>query len=49
MKGDRAVDPAIIPGEAESLGKIRVAWLTKLFSKILEGERIPDEWKKKKY
>ena len=47
MKGGKAVGPDKIPVEAwRSLGDMAVDWLTRLFNGILEGERMPDEWRK---
>ena len=47
MKGGKAVGPDQIPVEAwRSLGEMAVGWLTELFNRILDGERMPEEWRK---
>ncbi len=47
MKGGKAEGPDKIPVEAwRSLGEMAVGWLTRLFNGILEGERMPNEWRK---
>ena len=47
MKTGKAVGPDDIPVEAwRCLGELTVNFLTRLFNKILEDERIPDEWKR---
>ncbi len=47
MKGGKAVGPDKIPVEAwRSLGEMAVGWLTRQFNRILEGERMPGEWRK---
>ncbi|CAL5426828.1 unnamed protein product [Camellia sinensis] len=47
MKSDKALGPDDIPIEAwKYLGKNRVAWLTRLFSKILLTRNMPNEWRK---
>ena len=46
MKVGKAVGPDIIPIEAWiGLGEIAVDFLTTVFNKILESEKMPDEWK----
>ncbi|GMP25038.1 hypothetical protein CsSME_00002089 [Camellia sinensis var. sinensis] len=47
MKSKKALGPDDIPIEAwKCLGKKGVAWLTRLFSKILLTRNMPDEWMK---
>ncbi|CAL5400242.1 unnamed protein product [Camellia sinensis] len=47
MKSNKALGPDDIPIEAwKCLGKKGVAWLTRLFSKILLTRNMPDEWRK---
>jgi len=47
MKSDKAVGPDDIPVEAwRCLGEIAEKFLTKLFNRILESERMPDEWRR---
>ena len=47
MKNGKSVGPDEIPIEAwRSLGGIAVTWLTRLFNRLLEGEKMPDEWRK---
>ena len=47
MKNGKAVGPDDIPVEAwRSLGDMAVRFLTKLFNRILEGERMPEEWRR---
>ena len=46
MKTGKAVDPDDIPVEAwKCLGELTVDFLTRLFNKILEDERMSDEWR----
>jgi len=46
VKGGKAVGPDSIPVEAwRSVEELPVAWLTRLFNKLLEGEK-PEEWRK---
>ena len=46
MKSGKAVGPDGIPVEAwKCLGEMAVGLLTRLFNKILESERMPDEWR----
>ena len=46
MKTGKAVGPDDIPVEAwRCLGELTVDFLTGLFNKILEDERMPDEWR----
>ncbi len=45
MKVGKAYEPDGIPIEVwKCLGDIRVAWLTKLFNKILISKKMHDEW-----
>nr|XP_027214260.1 uncharacterized protein LOC113807245 [Penaeus vannamei] len=47
MKGDKAVGTDSIPVEAwKSLEKLAVAWPTRLFNKLLEEEKMPEERRK---
>ena len=47
MKNGKAVGPDDIPVEAWiCLGDMAVRFLTRLFNRILEGERMPEEWRK---
>ena len=47
MKNGKAVGPDDIPVEAwRSLGDMAVRFLTRLFNRILRGERMPEEWRK---
>ena len=47
MKGNKAVGPDGIPVEAwRCLGEVGVVFLTRLFNNSLEGEKMPDEWRK---
>ncbi|CAL5326839.1 unnamed protein product [Camellia sinensis] len=47
MKSNKALGPDDIPIEAwKCLGKKGVAWLIRLFSKILLTRNMPDEWRK---
>lgn len=49
MKRGKAVGPDSIPIESwKCLGKMEVTWLTKLFSMILGGERMPDFQKQRR-
>ena len=46
MKSGKAVGPDGIPVEAwKCLGEMAVEFLTRLFNKILESERMPEEWR----
>ena len=46
MKVGKAVGPDNIPIEAWiGLGEIAVDFLTTVFNKILESEKMPDEWR----
>ncbi|GLD48595.1 uncharacterized protein AKAME5_000254900 [Lates japonicus] len=45
MKSGKAVDPDDIPVEVwKCLGEVAVEFLTRTFNKILESERMPEEW-----
>ncbi|KAI5618310.1 hypothetical protein C0J50_22292 [Silurus asotus] len=47
MKSGKSVGPDDIPVEAwRCLGEMAVEFLTRLFNTILEGERMPKEWRK---
>ena len=47
MKNGKAVDPDDIPVEAwRNLGDMTVRFLTKLFNRIFEGERMAEEWRR---
>ena len=47
MKNGKAVGPDNIPVEAwKYLGEIAVVFLTRLFNRILSGERMPEEWRR---
>ena len=47
MKTGKAVGPHDIPVEAwRRLGELVIDFLARLFNKILEDERMPDEWKR---
>ena len=47
MKIGKAVGPDDIPVEVwRCLGELAVDFLTRLFNKILEDERMPDEWRR---
>ncbi|KAI5089302.1 histone H4 transcription factor [Silurus meridionalis] len=47
MKIGKSVGPDDIPVEAwRCLGEMAVGFLTRLFNRILEGEKMPEEWRK---
>ncbi|KAF7709193.1 hypothetical protein HF521_016043 [Silurus meridionalis] len=47
MKIGKSVGPDDIPVEAwRCLGEMAVEFLSRLFNKILEGERMPEEWRR---
>ena len=47
MKTGKTVRPDDIPVEAwKCLGELAINFLTRLFNKILEDERMPDEWRR---
>ncbi|KAI5100986.1 hypothetical protein C0J45_9972 [Silurus meridionalis] len=47
MKNGKSVGPDDIPVEAwRCLGEMAVEFLTRLFNRILEGERMPGEWRR---
>ncbi|KAK3556890.1 hypothetical protein QTP70_022395 [Hemibagrus guttatus] len=46
MKSGKAVDPDDIPVEVwKCLGEAAVEFLTSLFNRVLESERMPEEWR----
>lgn len=44
MKRGKAIGPDCIPLETRDVKEMAVVFLTWFFNKILESERIPDEW-----
>ncbi|KAI5620741.1 hypothetical protein C0J50_19613, partial [Silurus asotus] len=47
MKSGKSVGPDDIPVEAwRCLGEMAVEFLTRLFNRILEGETMPEEWRR---
>ncbi|KAI5606596.1 hypothetical protein C0J50_2095 [Silurus asotus] len=47
MKNGKSVGPDDIPVKAwRCLGEMAVEFLTRLFNRILEGERMPEEWRR---
>ncbi|KAI5618058.1 hypothetical protein C0J50_22647, partial [Silurus asotus] len=47
MKNEKSVGPDDIPVEAwRCLGEMAVEFLTRLFNRILEGEGMPEEWRR---
>ncbi|KAI5628469.1 receptor tyrosine-protein kinase erbB-3 precursor [Silurus asotus] len=47
MKSGKSVGPDDIPVEAwRCLGEMAVEFLTRLFNRILEGEKMPEEWRR---
>ncbi|KAK3509854.1 hypothetical protein QTP70_015741 [Hemibagrus guttatus] len=47
MKSGKALGPDDIPGEVwKCLGEAAVEFLTSLFNKVLESERMPEEWRR---
>ncbi|KAI5089396.1 hypothetical protein C0J45_20804 [Silurus meridionalis] len=47
MKSGKSVGPDDIPVEAwRCVGEMAVEFLTRLFNRILEGEKMPEEWRK---
>ncbi|KAK3514994.1 hypothetical protein QTP70_003257 [Hemibagrus guttatus] len=47
MKGGKAVGPDDIPVEVwKCLGEAAVEFLTSLFNRVLESERMPEEWRR---
>lgn len=47
MKSGKAVGPDNIPTEAwKCLGEVAVAFLTNLFNRMLDGEAMPEEWRR---
>ena len=45
IKTGKAVGPDNIPIEARKCLELTIDFLTRLFNKILEDERMPDEWR----
>ena len=46
MKNGKAVDPDYIPVEVwKCLGEIALEFLTKLYNRMMESERMPEEWR----
>ena len=47
MKKGKAVGPDELPVEAwKCMGKIEIKFLTRLFNRLLMGERMPEEWRR---
>ena len=47
MKKDKAVRPDELPVEVwKCMGKIGMEFLTRLFNRLLIGERMPEEWRR---
>ena len=47
MKNGKAVGPDEIPVEAwKCIGEPAVKVMTRLFNRLLKGEKMPDEWRK---
>ncbi|KAK3527786.1 hypothetical protein QTP86_006772 [Hemibagrus guttatus] len=47
MKSGKALGPDDIPGEVwKCLGEAAVEFLTSLFNRVLESERMPEEWRR---
>ena len=47
MKKDKAVRPDELPVEVwKCMGKIGIEFLTRLFNRLLIGERMPEEWRR---
>ena len=47
MKSGKVVGPNDIPVEVWCLGEVAVGFLTRLFNRILETDKMPDEWGEK--
>ena len=46
VKKGKAVGPDDIPVEARKvLGRMGIEWLTAVFRKIMETEKMPDDWR----
>ena len=46
MKKGKAVGPDELPVEVwKSMGKMGIKFLTRLFNRLLIGERMPEEWR----
>ena len=49
MKKGKAVGPDELPVEVwKCMGEMGIEFLTRLFNRILMGERIPEEWKRRR-
>ena len=47
MKKGKAVEPDELPIEVwKCMGKMGIKFLTRLFNKLLMGERMPEEWRR---
>ena len=47
MKKGKAVGPDELPVEVwKCMGKMGIAFLTRLFNRLLMGERMPEEWRR---
>ena len=47
MKKGKAVGPDELPVEVwECMGEVEIKFLTKLFNRLLNGERMPEEWRR---
>ena len=47
MKKGKAVGPDELPVEVwKCMGKMGIEFLTRLFNKLLMGERMPEEWRR---
>ena len=47
MKKGKAVEPDELPVEIwKCMGEMRIQFLTRLFNKLLVGERMPEEWRR---
>ena len=47
MKKGKAVGPDELPVEVwKCMGKMRIEFLTRLFNRLLMGERMPEEWRR---
>ena len=47
MKNDKAAGPDELPVKVwKCMGKMGIEFLTRLFNRLLMGERMPEEWKR---